>query len=378
MDGLDGAALLDMLAGTLRKWTAHTQPSAYDALMNETLPQILVSFALCYALDGVISRLPLVKSRWFSLHTVVNAMVVMLAAEDTFATLADPVHATTGPATTLAVSLIIALHVYHAAFFTLDAVDVIHHVVSVGILGPLAVCYRPGVFLNYVSFFVSGLPGGVDYAMLALVKHGARARGAHACARCMARAPVPRPECRATRARARVGYLEPLSEKYWNSKINVWMRGPMLVIGAFIAYQSALETSLAHCAADQCGTPGGPLPRGQRAAALITAAVLLWNGQVRRAMLPRACIAWRSRARRRRRPLHSRACPSLRTAAGCCQFFAERVIVNFGAKSKQSTAEMYAGGMLPRNLSKGSLSALARNLSRDSLLRLAETHQTAN
>ncbi|KAG8462935.1 hypothetical protein KFE25_001708 [Diacronema lutheri] len=305
MDGLDGAALLDMLAGTLRKWTAHTQPSAYDALMNETLPQILVSFALCYALDGVISRLPLVKSRWFSLHTVVNAMVVMLAAEDTFATLADPVHATTGPATTLAVSLIIALHVYHAAFFTLDAVDVIHHVVSVGILGPLAVCYRPGVFLNYVSFFVSGLPGGVDYAMLALVKHG---------------------------------YLEPLSEKYWNSKINVWMRGPMLVIGAFIAYQSALETSLAHCAADQCGTPGGPLPRGQRAAALITAAVLLWNGQ----------------------------------------FFAERVIVNFGAKSKQSTAEMYAGGMLPRNLSKGSLSALARNLSRDSLLRLAETHQTAN
>jgi hypothetical protein len=57
-------------------------------------------------------------------------------------------------------------------YFTLSAVDVIHHVVSVGILGPLAVWYRPGSFLNYVCFFVSGLPGGVDYAMLALVKHG--------------------------------------------------------------------------------------------------------------------------------------------------------------------------------------------------------------
>lgn len=50
--------------------------------------------------------------------------------------------------------------------------------------------------------------------------------------------------------------------------------------------------------------------------------------------------------------------------------------MNYGAKSKQSTAEMYASGaagMLPRNLSKGSLNALARNLSRDSLLRLANT-----
>jgi hypothetical protein len=58
------------------------------------------------------------------------------------------------------------------------------------------------------------------------------------------------------------------------------------------------------------------------------------------------------------------------------QFFAERVIVNYGAKSKQSTAEMYASGIsnLPRNLSKGTLSNMARSLSRESLLRLAEAN----
>jgi len=144
--------------------------------------------------------------------------------------------------------------------------------------------------MNYTCFFVSGLPGGIDYLMLALVKHGK---------------------------------MDALTEKYWNTKINVWMRGPALVIGAFIAYQSTLESN----AAGACKAPG------LNGAALVTAAVLFWNGQ----------------------------------------FFAERVISNYGAKSKQSTAEMYAGSMIPRNLSKQTLSNLARHLSRDSLLQLAES-----
>jgi hypothetical protein len=164
----------DLLSIVL-SWLEHTQPSPMDALFNETLPQICASFMLCYALDAAILKMNLDKSRWFTLHTVVNVFVVLLSAQDTYATLADPVHAVGGPASTLAISIIIALHAYHAVYFTLDAVDIIHHVVSVGILGPLAVWYRPGVFLNYVCFFVSGLPGGIDYAMLALVKHGERA-----------------------------------------------------------------------------------------------------------------------------------------------------------------------------------------------------------
>jgi len=101
----------------------------------------------------------------------------------------------------------------------------------------------------------------------------------------------------------------------------------MLVVGAFISYQSALP-----------GANERATPPGQRIAAYLTAAVLLWNAQ----------------------------------------FFAERVIVNYGAKSTQSTSEMYCTGMsnmLPRNLSKNSLSALARNLSRDSLLALADAGQ---
>jgi len=293
-----------MLISALRAWLQPTQPSPIDALIYETIPQIIVSFLLCLAIDhALVSKLGLGKARWFSLHTIVNAIVCILAAEDTLSTLLDPIHACEGPVSTLAISLVISLHAYHSVYFTLDAVDILHHIVSVGILGPLAVLYRPGPFVNYACFFVSGLPGGIDYAMLALVKHG--------------RMPA-------------------MHEKYYNCKINVWMRGPALVIGAFLAYQSTLESTLAVIAGTSVSrdvSAGGGFT-GMRIASLITAGVLLWNGQ----------------------------------------FFAERVIVNFGTKSTQSTAEMYAGGILPRNLSKRSLSTLARNLSRESLLRLAEAN----
>lgn len=292
---VDGPQDPGMLVPLLSSWLEHTNPTPLDALVHETLPQIFASFLLCYTLDALVLKLKLDKSRWFTLHALVNALVVVLSAKDTWTTLADPIHSLIGPTSTLAISLVIALHIYHACYFHLTAVDIVHHVVSVGILGPLAVWFRPGVFINYVCFFVSGLPGGIDYAMLALVKHG---------------------------------YLDALTEKFWNCKINVWCRGPFLVVGSFIAYQSGLRASLPSGADGQCTAPS--------AAAFLTSAVLFWNGA----------------------------------------FFAERVIVNYGEKNQQSTAEMYASGMvsLPRNLSKGSLSMLARNLSHDTLMRLADAN----
>jgi hypothetical protein len=98
----------------LRAWLEPTQPRPIDALLFESLPQILVSFLLCYALDALVLKLGLGKSRWFTLHTIVNAFVCILAAEDTYTTLVDPIHALEGPVSTLAISLIIALHAYHS------------------------------------------------------------------------------------------------------------------------------------------------------------------------------------------------------------------------------------------------------------------------
>mmetsp|Transcript_11811 Transcript_11811/g.34186 ORF Transcript_11811/g.34186 Transcript_11811/m.34186 type:complete len:100 (+) Transcript_11811:481-780(+) len=51
-----------------------------------------------------------------------------------------------------------------------------------------------------------GLPGGLDYIMLALVK---------------------------------LGRLDPLVEKAWNSRINVWLRSPGMLLCTFCLYQGA-------------------------------------------------------------------------------------------------------------------------------------------
>ena len=61
-------------------------------------------------------------------------------------------------------------------------------------IGPLA---------NVNNFFMCGVPGGVDYAMLLAVKHG---------------------------------WIAPLTEKKINASINVWVHAPALVLIASFAY----------------------------------------------------------------------------------------------------------------------------------------------
>ena len=53
---------------------------------------------------------------------------------------------------------------------------------------------------NTVGFFVCGLPGGLDYCMLAAVK---------------------------------LGLMTSMTEKRWNARINVWMRSPGLLLTSF-------------------------------------------------------------------------------------------------------------------------------------------------
>ena len=53
---------------------------------------------------------------------------------------------------------------------------------------------------NLVGFFMCGLPGGIDYFMLALVKFGS---------------------------------MSPFTEKAWNTRLNVWLRSPGLLLTAF-------------------------------------------------------------------------------------------------------------------------------------------------
>ena len=76
----------------------------------------------------------------------------------------------------------------------------------VGTFGYVNFSMRWGPIVNLLLFFMTGLPGGLDYALLAAVKQG---------------------------------WLPPLREKAINAKINTYVRAPGLVFTAALLYTCA-------------------------------------------------------------------------------------------------------------------------------------------
>ena len=91
------------------------------------------------------------------------------------------------------VYMIAALHIYHLIAFSTDERDWFHHILFVGTLCPVGCLWKIGPIKNLLSFLICGLPGGLDYVLLFLVKHN---------------------------------MIHKLTEKKWNARINVWMRSP--------------------------------------------------------------------------------------------------------------------------------------------------------
>ena len=87
--------------------------------------------------------------------------------------------------------------------FKLTKADYFHHILFVPTMGAVGQYYRLGAFRPFLAFFISGLPGGIDYFNLVRVK---------------------------------MGTLDLLAQKRYCASINIWMRGPSLVLASFIIY----------------------------------------------------------------------------------------------------------------------------------------------
>ena len=177
---------------------------------NEDIVFTIAILALLGAVDVFICR-PLLspKSRYFCLHAVANAVSSIAAFPDVLRTLRDPVYAFSGPTTTMiANSAVISIHLYHCLFFKLPPADIFHHAVFVSILCGFAIPFKHvgGVSNNFGCFFLSGLPGGLNYVLLVLVKEG---------------------------------LMSALSQKGWDAWINTWLRGPSMSVYAFLQVRNA-------------------------------------------------------------------------------------------------------------------------------------------
>lgn len=153
--------------------------------------------------------------RWFHIHAVANAVTVIFSLPAMILWIKKPLSVLNyigqetpdplgdnwlsqdvllHPSNDWAVLMVVAVHTYHCIAFDLSAQDVFHHMMfipTLGVYGGFAVKWGP--IRNCLAFFMSGLPGGIDYFNLVLLKRG---------------------------------LIDKLSVKRISSKLNVWCRGP--------------------------------------------------------------------------------------------------------------------------------------------------------
>lgn len=148
--------------------------------------------------------------RWFLLHAVWNVGITIACLPDVWFTI---LHPNTACEPSLSYNLMptlmsMALHLYHVIapwfWIKLTKEDIFHHLVfAIGGLGSISVLWSWGPGANFAFIFLTGLPGGLDYLMLGLIK---------------------------------LGLMEKLTEKSINSKMNAWIRGPGCTAAAVLTY----------------------------------------------------------------------------------------------------------------------------------------------
>lgn len=112
------------------------------------------------------------KSRWFLLHALSNYFITKHSYEDLIFCFKDPVVCSNtewNDNSKNCFYMCTILHLYHCLFFNLTFDDILHHGIMLFLCGPI-------VYINQTIptatslFFLSGLPGLLDYSLLWIFK----------------------------------------------------------------------------------------------------------------------------------------------------------------------------------------------------------------
>ena len=125
--------------------------------------------------DVILKNIVIEKARYFCLHVILNGWVCYKVLDDTLYLLKNPNSALDldySKDGVLTTSVIAAFHIYHILFFTkLSNDDYIHHLISSILVGTIGVLLPFGRLSSLSNFTLCGLPGGIDYILLILLKY---------------------------------------------------------------------------------------------------------------------------------------------------------------------------------------------------------------
>lgn len=153
---------------------------------------------------------PLPSTRWFFCHFVVNGVISSYAFIDVKACFTKPNECgvTKWEGGTEVMGLAVALHFYHIVFFNLQAGDWLHHGMTALLTTPPILLCQQTRTISFALFFMTGLPGGLDYLLLTCVK---------------------------------LGWLHSIVEKQLYVVLTVWIRGPGVIAGAVLSMDAVFN-----------------------------------------------------------------------------------------------------------------------------------------
>lgn len=163
---------------SLVHFVLHTETEEGYNVLATAVASLLAVFAVEALVDNLVVRHLFAKTpttRYFALHVIFNCWVIYVVWPDAVEALANPVTSMTEHhwvhSAVLSTGGISGFHIYHLLLFTnLTTEDVWHHVVSCMIV-PLVAIFCPfGRVVSLSNLGMCGIPGGIDYALLVLVK----------------------------------------------------------------------------------------------------------------------------------------------------------------------------------------------------------------
>ena len=138
----------------------------------ENLYTIFTSMLCCISItfisDKILKYIIKPNAIYFLMHTILNSYIVYLTYYETFLFLVNPIgqYNYYSPCCIKACSIIIGFHLYHILTEKLDLETAIHHIVTVFITGGSSLFVPTGKSICAITFFMCGLPGGLDYLLL--------------------------------------------------------------------------------------------------------------------------------------------------------------------------------------------------------------------
>jgi len=111
---------------------------------------------------------------YYAIHTIHNAFIVYSTYSEVIEALMYFETIGNTPPNYYAAELVFALHIYHCVMYwrKLRRDDWLHHVLMIAVALPIGIYIPSGKLLGFSLFFTTGLPGGIDYALLFLTRNG--------------------------------------------------------------------------------------------------------------------------------------------------------------------------------------------------------------